>query len=161
MTTTEIKLTERIIKSYLTIGEPAEEGFIYTKELVEDVLKLQQSLIDQRKLFVTLGYDGESLTDEDIGKVEGIVTKAEITEDNKITYTVQFLQKQANLYLNMSIPMSVRIPIKAKLIKNKYITDIEIENYIDMVFDNPVETLQKLKIYTDTVKELIATIKVK
>ena len=161
MTTQQIKFIERQIKSYLTIGNPSSKGFIYTRELIEDVLKQQQPLIDNRTLFVTLGYTGENITDNDFEKVEGFVTKAEITEDNKVTYTIQFLQKQANLYLNMSIPMSVRIPIKAKLIKNKYITDIEIENYIDMVFDNPVETLQKLKIYTDTVKELIATIKEK
>ena len=60
----------------------------------------------------------------------------------------------------MNIPMSVQIPIKAKVIENRYLTEIEIVNYIDMVFDNPVETLEKLKKYTDTVKELVATIKV-
>ena len=85
----EIKFIERQVKSYLTIGQPSSKGFVYTRELIEDVLKQQQPLIDDKTLFVTLGYTGDSITDTDFDKVEGFVTKAEITEDNKVTYTIQ------------------------------------------------------------------------
>lgn len=157
----QIKFIERQVKSYLTIGQPSSKGFIYTRELIEDVLKQQQPLIDNKTLFVTLGYTGDSITDTDLEKIEGFVTKAEITEDNKVTYIIQFLEKVANLYLSMHVPMSVEIPIKGKIVDNKYITEIEITNYIDMVFDNPKETLEKITKAVDHIKEVVATIEVK
>ena len=158
----EIKFIERQIKSYLTIGQPSSKGFVYTRELIEDVLKQQQPLIENKTLFVTLGYIGNSITDTDFDKVEGFVTKAEITEDNKVTYTIQFLEKVANLYLSMHIPMSVEIPIKAKIdAKKNTITEVEIVNYVDMIFDNPKETVNQFMKAMDHIKEIATTIGVK
>ena len=152
----QIKLIERKVKSHLTIGKPSSKGFVYTRELIEDVLKQQQPLIDSRKLIVTIGYTGESITDSDFNKVEGFVTKAEITEDNKVTYTIQFLERIVNMYLSMHIPMSIEIPIKAKIdTKNNTITEIEIVNYIDVVFDDPEETFNKVKEAIDYIKKTI------
>ena len=158
----EIKFIERQVKSYLTIGQPSSKGFVYTRELIEDVLKQQQPLIENKTLFVTLGYEGETITDTDFDKVEGFVTKAEITEDNKVTYTIQFLEKVANLYLSMHIPMSIEIPIKAKIdIKKNTITEVEIVNYVDMIFDNPKETVNQFMKAIDRMKEIATTIGVK
>ena len=160
MTTQQIKLIERQIKSYLTIGKPSSKGFIYTRELIEDVLKQQQSLINDKSLFVTLGYTGDNIIDSDFDKVEGFVTKAEITEDNKVTYTIQFLEKVANLYLSIHVPMLVEIPIKAKIdTKNNTITEIEATNYIDMVFKNPKETFDKFSKAIEQMKILVDSIK--
>lgn len=162
MTTQKIKFIERQVKSYLTIGQPSSKGFVYTRELIEDVLKQQQPLIENKTLFVTLGYTGEAITDTDLEKIEGFVTKAEITEDNKVTYTIQFLEKVANLYLSIHIPMSVEIPIKAKIdTKNNTITEIEIVNYVDMIFDNPEQTIKDINNMVDSIKEVIAKIEVK
>jgi len=156
----QIKFIERQIKSFITIGQPSSKGFIYTRELIEDVLKQQQPLIDNRTLFVTLGYTGDNITDIDFDKVEGFVTKAEITEDNKVTYTIQFLEKVVNLYLSIHIPMLVEIPIKAKIdTKNNIITEIETTNYIDMIFKNPKETLDKITKAIDQMKPLINSVK--
>ena len=148
------------MKSYLTIGQPSIKGFIYTRELIEDVLKQQQPLIDNKILFVTLGYTGDNITDTDFDKVEGFVTKAEITEDNKVTYNIQFLEKVANLYLSIHVPMLVEIPIKAKIdTKNNIITEIEATNYIDMIFKNPKETFNKISKAVEQMKTLIDSVK--
>ena len=157
----EIKFVTRQVKSYLTIGKPSTKGFIYTRELMEDVLKQQQPLIDDKILFVTLGYSGKQLTDKDMDKIEGIVTKAEITEDNKVTYTITFFNKIANMYLSMNIPMSIEILIKANIVDNKYLTEIEIANYVDVVFDNPKEAYNTIMNAVDYIKELSTTIEVK
>lgn len=90
------------------------------------------------------------------------MTKAEITEDNKVTYTIQFLEKVANLYLSMHVPMSIEIPIKAKIdTKKNTITEIEIVNYVDMIFDNPKETVNQFMKAIDRMKEIATTIEVK
>lgn len=159
MNSKDIKLIERQVKSVITIGDKNERGFTYTRELLEEILRLQQPLIDQRKLFVTIGYREENITDNNLDIIEGIVVNAEISEDNKVSYNIMFLEKTSNLYLSMHIPMLVEIPLKGKIVDGT-IKELEIMNYVDMVFDNPVETLHKLKTYTDTVKELVATIKI-
>ena len=160
MNTQDIKLIERQVKSVLTIGDKNEKGFTYTRELIEEVLRLQQPLIDQRKLFVTIGYDKENVTDNNLDIIEGIVTNAEISEDNKVSYNIMFLEKISNLYLSMHIPMSVEIPVKGKIVEGT-IKELEIMNYVDMVFDNPKETLEKITKAVDSIKELATTIKVK
>lgn len=156
----DIKLIERQVKSVLTIGDKNEKGFTYTRELIEEILRLQQPLIDQRKLFVTIGYDKENVTDLNLNIIEGIVTNAEISEDNKVSYNIMFLEKISNLYLSMHIPMSVEIPVKGKIVDGT-IKELEIMNYVDMVFDNPKETLEKMIKAVNSIKELVTTIEVK
>lgn len=156
----DIKLIERQVKSVLTIGDKNERGFTYTRELIEEILRLQQPLIDQRKLFVTIGYDKENVTDLNLDIIEGIVTNAEISEDNKVSYNIMFLEKISNLYLSMHIPMSVEIPVKGKIVDGT-IKELEIMNYVDMVFDNPKETLEKITKAVNSIKELVTTIEVK
>lgn len=157
----QIKLIERKVKSVLTIGERSKHsGFLYTKELIEEIIKQQQPLIENKTLFVTLGYFDKNLTDTDIDKVEGFVTGVEIV-DNKVEYTIHFLEKAVNLYLNMNIPMSIEIPIRGKIIDNKYVTEVEIMNYVDMIFDNPEQTIKDINNMVDSIKEVIAKIEVK
>ena len=157
----QIKLIERKVKSVLTIGERSKySGFLYTRELIEDILKQQQPLIENKSLFVTLGYFDKNLTDTDIDKVEGLVTGVEIV-DNKVEYTIHFLEKAVNLYLNMNIPMSIEIPFKGKIVNNKYVTEVKTVNYVNMIFDNPEQTLKELNNTINSIKEAIAKIEVK
>ena len=157
----QIKFIERQVKSVLTIDEKSHNGFTYTRGIIDEILRQQIPLIKDRNLFVTLGYTGENLTEQESDKLEGIVTKVDLTEDNKLIYTIAFLERVANLYLSMHIPMSVEIPIKGKIIDGKYLTEVETMNYIDLVFDNPEETIEKIKKAVDYIKELTLNLEVK
>lgn len=161
MNKSEIKLIEREMESVLTIGEKSKRGFTYTKDLIEEVIRQQEPMIKNRTLFVTLGFTGRKLSDSESDRVEGIVTGVRITEDNKVAYTIQFLEKIVNFYANMNIPLSIEIPILADVIDNKYLTNIEATNYIDVVFDNPKETIDKVLNAVEYIKELSLKLEVK
>lgn len=161
MSKSEIKLIEREMKSVLTIGEKSKKGFTYTRNLIEEVIRQQEPMIKNRTLFVTIGFTGRKLSDTELDKIEGIVTGVRITEDNKVAYTIQFLEKIVNLYASMNIPMSIEIPILADVIDNKYLTNIEATNYIDVVFDNPKETIDKVLNAVEYIKELSLKLEVK
>ena len=161
MSKSEIKLIEREMKSVLTIGEKSKKGFTYTRNLIEEVIRQQEPMIKNRTLFVTIGFTGRKLSDKELDKIEGIVTGVRITEDNKVAYTIQFLEKIVNLYANMNIPMSIEIPILADVIDNKYLANIEATNYIDVVFDNPKETIDKVLNAVEYIKELSLKLEVK
>lgn len=161
MSKSEIKLIEREMKSVLTIGEKSKKGFTYTRNLIEEVIRQQEPMIKNRTLFVTIGFTGRKLSDKELDKIEGIVTGVRITEDNKVAYTIQFLEKIVNLYASMNIPMSIEIPILADVIDNKYLANVEATNYIDVVFDNPKETIDKVLNAVEYIKELSLKLEVK
>lgn len=161
MSKSEIKLIEREMRSVLTIGEKSKKGFTYTRNLIEEVIRQQEPMIKNRTLFVTIGFTGRKLSDTELDKIEGIVTGVRITEDNKVAYTIQFLEKIVNLYASMNIPMSIEIPILADVIDNKYLANIEATNYIDVVFDNPKETIDKVLNAVEYIKELSLKLEVK
>lgn len=161
MSKSEIKLIEREMRSVLTIGEKSKKGFTYTRNLIEEVIRQQEPMIKNRTLFVTLGFTGRELSDNELNKIEGVVTGVRITEDNKVAYTIQFLEKIVNLYASMNIPMSIEIPILADVIDNKYLTNVEATNYIDVVFDNPKETIDKVLNAVEYIKELSLKLEVK
>lgn len=161
MNKSEIKLIEREMKSVLTIGEKSKKGFTYTRNLIEEVIRQQEPMIKNRTLFVTIGFTGRELSDNELDKIEGIVTGVRITEDNKVAYTIQFLEKRVNLYASMNIPMSIEIPILADVIDNKYLANVEATNYIDVVFDNPKETVNKILNAVEYIKELSLKLEVK
>ena len=161
MSKSEINLIEREMRSVLTIGEKSKKGFTYTRNLIEEVIRQQEPMIKNRTLFVTLGFTGRELSDNELNKIEGVVTGVRITEDNKVAYTIQFLEKIVNLYASMNIPMSIEIPILADVIDNKYLTNVEATNYIDVVFDNPKETIDKVLNAVEYIKELSLKLEVK
>jgi hypothetical protein len=161
MNKSEIKLIEREMKSVLTIGEKSKKGFTYTRNLIEEVIRQQEPMIKNRTLFVTIGFTGRKLSDTELDKIEGVVTGVRITEDNKVAYTIQFLEKIVNLYASMNIPMSIEIPILADVIDNKYLANVEATNYIDVVFDNPKETMNKVLNAVEYIKELSLKLEVK
>ena len=161
MSKSEIKLIEREMRSVLTIGEKSKKGFTYTRNLIEEVIRQQEPMIKNRTLFVTIGFTGRKLSDTELDKIEGIVTGVRITEDNKVAYTIQFLEKIVNLYASMNIPMSIEIPILADVIDNKYLANVEATNYIDVVFDNPKETIDKVLNAVEYIKELSLKLEVK
>jgi hypothetical protein len=149
------------MKSVLTIGEKSKKGFTYTRNLIEEVIRQQEPMIKNRTLFVTLGFTGRKLSDTELDKIEGVVTGVRITEDNKVAYTIQSLEKIVNLYASMNIPMSIEIPILADVIDNKYLANVEATNYIDVVFDNPKETIDKVLNAVEYIKELSLKLEVK
>ena len=161
MNKSEIKLIEREMKSVLTIGEKSKKGFTYTRNLIEEVIRQQEPMIKNRTLFATLGFTGRKLSDKELDKIEGIVTGVRITEDNKVAYTIQFLEKIVNLYASMNIPMSIEIPILADVIDNKYLANVEATNYIDVIFDNPKETVNRILNAVEYIKELSLKLEVK
>jgi hypothetical protein len=61
----------------------------------------------------------------------------------------------------MNIPMSIEIPILADVIDNKYLANVEATNYIDVVFDNPKETIDKVLNAVEYIKELSLKLEVK
>ena len=80
MSKSEIKLIEREMRSVLTIGEKSKKGFTYTRNLIEEVIRQQEPMIKNRTLFVTLGFTGRELSDNELNKIEGLVTGVRIKD---------------------------------------------------------------------------------